>query len=87
MFTKTFEGIKYGNIVKDCYIEDNKLIIGIDDICFEAFNSFGYTTNHTIFELSDLKGLMIYTKGIYSVKFHTTKEFLEYFNISLEDIV
>lgn len=87
MFTKTFEGSRYGNIVKDCYTEDIKLIISVDDICFNPFGIFGYTKNNSIFELRDLIGLKIYTKGINIVKFYTTKEFLEYFNIPLEDIV
>ena len=87
IFTKTFEGLKYGDVVKNCYREDCTIIISIKDVVFTPLNSFGYTVANMLFGLSNRVGLIIYIYGEQSVTLNTIKEFLEYFNITLEDTV
>ena len=87
IFTKTFEGLKYGDVVKNCFIEDGTIIISIKDVVFTSINRFGYTGANMLFVLSNRLGLIIHIDGEQSVNLNTIKEFLEYFNITLEDTV
>lgn len=87
IFTKTFEGLKYGDVVKNCYREDCTIIISIKDVIFTSINRFGYTGANMLFGLSNRLGLIIYIDDIRNAKLYTIKEFLEYFNITLEDTV
>lgn len=87
IFTKTFEGLKYDDVVKNCYREDCTIIISIKDVVFTPINRFGYTGANMLFVLSNSLGLIIYIDDIRNARLYTIKEFLEYFNITLEDTV
>ena len=76
LFCRTFEGKKYGDIVKDCYDTDRQYIIR---------NNVDKYLKCYVFEFVDGK-LMIFVKGS-NVYFKSTKDFLNYFKIPLEDIV
>ena len=76
LFCKTFEGKKYGDIVKDCYDTDRQYIIR---------NNVDEYLKRYVFEFVDGK-LIIFVKGS-NVYFKSTKDFLNYFKIPLEDVV
>ena len=93
VFCKFFEGRKYGEIVQDCYKNDNELIIDVVNL---TFDTIGINENNDV--RLENKLIMWYkfrTKEIeiFSdsdndiVKFKLVKEFLEYFKIPLEDYI
>ena len=76
LFCRTFEGKKYGDIVKDCYDTDRQYIIR---------NNVDKYLKCYVFEFVDGK-LMIFVKGS-NVYFKSTEDFLNYYKIPFEDIV
>lgn len=88
MFTITFEGKKYGDVIKNCYTVDHTQIISIVDVVFTSNNRFGYTKDSCmLFAFTNRIGLLIYTESIQNCEYYTVKEFLEHFNITSEDII
>lgn len=91
VFCKFFEGRKYGEIFPECCKNDNELIIDVVNLTFDDF-----TKNNDVRLENELimwykfrtKEIRIYSdsdNGI--VKFKLVKDFLEFFNIPLEDII
>ena len=86
LFCKSFEGKKYGEIVKDCYAVDYNIIISHNFIFYgrtiKLSNNtiwvFNFNRNLTILSENNVRG---------SNTFETIKEFLEYFKINMCDIV
>ena len=85
MFTKAFEGKKYGEVVKECYFGDKDCIISFEKLSF--FNNiFGYGEQDYLFEYN-IKVLSIQNYDTPNTLFKTIKDFLNYFEIPFKDIV
>ena len=85
MFTKAFEGKKYGEVVKECYSMDKDCIISFEKLAY--FNiCFGYSSYEYLFEFR-IEILIVHNYNIPSYIFNSTKDFLDHFKISLKDIV
>ena len=93
VFCKFFDGRKYGEIFPECYKNDNELIIDVVNLTFDNMDN-----NKNIDVLLENELIMWYkfrTKEIkiFSdsdndiVKFKLVKDFLEFFNIPLEDYI
>ena len=93
VFCKFFEGRKYGEIVQECYKNDNELIIDVVNLTFD--NTDNNKNNDVRLENELIMWYKFRTKEIkiFSdsnndiVKFKLVKDFLEYFKIPLEDII
>lgn len=91
VFCKFFEGRKYGEIFPECYKNDNELIIDVVNLTFDDFteNSDARLENELImwykFRTKEIKIFSDSDNDI--VKFKLVKDFLEFFNIPLEDII
>lgn len=93
VFCKFFEGRKYGEIVQDCYKNDNELIIDVVNL---TFDTIGINENNDVRLENELivwykfrtKEIKIFSDSNGDiVKFKLVKDFLEFFNIPLEDII
>ena len=91
VFCKFFEGRKYGDIVKQCYKNDNELIIDVVNLTFDNFtkNNEVLLENELImwysFRTKEIK--ICLDSNIDGRKFKLVKDFQEYFKIPLEDII
>ena len=93
VFCKFFEGRKYGEIVQDCYKNDNELIIDVVNL---TFDTIGINENNDVRLENELimwykfrtKEIKIFSESDNDiVKFKLVKDFLEYFKIPLEDYI
>ena len=93
VFCKFFEGRKYGEIVRECYKNDNELIIDVVNLTFDNMDN-----NKNIDVLLENELIMWYSfrtkeikicldSNIDGRKFKLVKDFLEYFKIPLEDYI
>ena len=91
VFCKFFEGRKYGEIFPECNKNDNELIIDVVNLTFDDF-----TKNNDVRLENELimwykfrtKEIRIFSDSDNDiVKFKLVKDFLEFFNIPLEDII
>ena len=93
VFCKFFEGRKYGEIVRECYKNDNELIIDVVNLTFDNMDN-----NKNIDVLLENELIVWYrfrTKEIIICldsnidgwKFKLVKDFLNHFKIPLEDII
>ena len=83
LFCKTFEGKKYGEVVKECYRVDSYSVV----TKFPLFdNVYFVLEDKCVMWWIDNEGLKIplLTTSLY---FEKPKDFLNYFKIPLEDIV
>ena len=87
MFTKTFEGKKYGEIIDSCYIYDSDCLISLKEIKF-TFSSkrFGYNIKPALF-VYNRHAITIYKDSVADVNFYNIEYFLNHFKIPLDDIV
>ena len=85
MFTKAFEGKKYGEVVKECYSMDKDCIISFEKQAYFN-NCFGYSSRDYLFEFS-IERLMVHNDNTPNNLFNSMKDFLVHFKISSEDIV
>ena len=85
LFCKTFDGKKYGEVVKDCYDIDENIIISLNACCIIDEYSF-FITDHCIFDytVTDELNICTITNNLY---FKTYEDFLNHFKITFEDIV
>ena len=91
VFCKFFEGRKYGEIFPECNKNDNELIIDVVNLTFDNItkNIDVLLENELImwykFRTKEIKIFSDSNNDI--VKFKLVKDFLEFFNIPLEDII
>ena len=86
LFTKNFEGKRYGDIVKDCYADDVDCIISFNSIVFTV-NHFGYFENYYLFSYTDMKYISVQLEEYTDESFTNVEDFLNHFNIHSKDIV
>ena len=87
MFTKAFEGRKYGEVVDGCYPYDKDCIISLNKICFTSSSKrFRYYSQPAVFVYHG-RAVMIYKENVSDVYFYNVQDFLNHFKISYEDIV
>ena len=87
MFTKAYEGRKYGEVVDGCYSYDKGLLISLNETCFSSSTKcFGYNSQPIVFAYMG-RALMIYKENVQDVYFYNMQDFLNHFEISYEDIV
>ena len=84
MFTKAFEGKKYGEVVKECHSMDKDCIISFEKLAYFN-NCFGYSSHKYLFGFS-IETLIVHNYNIPSYIFNSTKDFLNYFKIPFKDI-
>ena len=93
VFCKFFEGRKYGDIVQECYKNDDELIIDVVNLTFGniriAKNIDVLLENELImwykFRTKEIKIFSDSDNDI--VKFKLVKDFLNHFKIPLEDYI
>ena len=85
MFTKAFEGKKYGEVVKGCYSMDKDCIIAFEKQVYFN-NRFGYSSRDYLFEFS-IGRLIVNNYNTPNNLFNSMKDFLDHFKIPFEDIV
>lgn len=87
LFCKTFNGTKYGEIVKDCYLGDADCIISINGIVFNE-KWFGCFENRYLFSYIHSKHIIIIQlEEKQNIRFEYFEDFLNHFNIPLKDII
>ena len=89
VFCEYFKGMEYGNIVEDCYIQDYTSIVN-NDLYFDYNSSYIVKVrlrhNDAYIMRYDSEELIV-LKRSRNTTLKTVKDFLNYFNITLEDIV
>ena len=84
LFCKTFEGKKYGEVVKNCYTRDKYIVVTkfplFDGILFELEDS-------CVMWLTDIDNLKIPLSSSSCLLFEKPKDFLNHFKIPFKDIV
>lgn len=89
VFCNNFKGMEYGNIVEDCYIQDYTLIVKNDlyyEYTIQDIVKVRLRPNNAYIMRYDSEELIV-LKPSRDTTLKTVKDFLNYFNITLEDIV
>lgn len=89
LFCKTFEGRKYGEIVKECCGDDFNMIINYDINHYINFKSLQtlLSQSFVMWYDSSLGSLNILNATYEDNRYMNLKDFLNYFKIPFEDIV
>ena len=93
VFCKFFEGRKYSEIVQECYTNDKELIVDSMNLTFDNTdnnnNIDGLIENELVmwywFRTKEIK--ICLDSNIDGLTFKLVKDFLNHFNIPLEDII
>ena len=89
IFCNNFKGIEYGNIVDDCYREDYTIIVNNGlyyDYTYPYIVKVRLRPNDAYIMHYD-SGNLVVLKFSRNISLKTVKDFLNHFNITLEDIV
>ena len=84
LFCKTFEGKKYGEVVKDCYEEDFDTIISMN-FTYEKNGDVNFNDSLVMYYKNKLYGICVHDEE--NCETESVKDFLKLFKIPLEDVV
>ena len=84
LFCKTFEGKKYGEIVKGCHEEDFDIVISMD-FTIDIGGDIIFNNSLVMYYNNKRYGVCMHDVENYETK--SVQDFLNYFKIPLEDIV
>ena len=89
VFCNNFNGMKYGDAVEDCYRDDYTIIVNNElyyDYTTQDIVRVSLCPNNTYIIRYDSEELIVLKRNI-DTTLKTVKDFLNYFDITLEDIV
>lgn len=89
VFCNNFKGMEYGNIVEDCYREDYTIIVN-NDLYYDYTISYIVKVRlrpNDAYIMHYVSEEFIVLKPTRNTTLKTVKDFLNYFDITLEDIV
>lgn len=89
LFCKAFEGKRYGEVIKNCYDVDAEIVLSLNNshINIDTYNLY-ISGKFVMYYIKLEEILCVCLSGAFSDhEFKSTEDFLNYFKISLEDIV